>query len=248
MNYKKLTEYTIQIPKNELLQLSDQQTDKIKNDIFRFLWMINAIANQKNNGQIQMARHDFHDKITKSYYNSDDNTYDDIEVIDHEGKQTKILNYWNLYLNAVMNKILHLKTSKDIKDLINNNPFVNKPDEKDHIKLLPQSLIFGMERVKETMLTLLDEDEKSGGKTTSTRTFTVMSCSIGKPGGRYSISTGGPAVAAKKAATKRFSEASDTTTKMRLVVRQTGKIKEFIYEATRTKLPTKKWKVEIKAV
>ena len=66
------------------------------------------------------------------------------------------------------------------------------------------------------------------------RIFTVVSCSVGKPGGRYVVSTsGGPAGAAKKAASKRFTGKNN---KMRLTIRQTGTDKEMSYEACRVKL------------
>ena len=66
--------------------------------------------------------------------------------------------------------------------------------------------------------------------------YTVISSSMGKPGGRYS-SNNGPAAAAKKAASQRFRGASAGSNKMRLTVRQLGSDREFKYEATRVKLP-----------
>ncbi len=70
---------------------------------------------------------------------------------------------------------------------------------------------------------------KEGGK----KYYVVTKTSSGKTGGRYS-SLNGPAAAAKKAASKRFGTKNSIT----ITVKQTGvkNIKEFTYEATRTKL------------
>ena len=96
-------------------------------------------------------------------------------------------------------------------------------------------------------------------KSSNERFYTVVSSSVGNIGGRYA-SKSGPAAAAKKAATKRFTGASDKTRKMRIVIRQTKTKKEMVYEATRTKLNkpitrtvagvkvVKSHKIEIKAV
>jgi hypothetical protein len=63
------------------------------------------------------------------------------------------------------------------------------------------------------------------------RYYTVTKTTVGNSGGRYGSHSG--ATAAKKAASKRFS----THNKMRLTVRETGTDREYMYTATRVKLP-----------
>jgi hypothetical protein len=73
------------------------------------------------------------------------------------------------------------------------------------------------------------------------RRYTVTRTSVGAPGGRYT-SKSGPADAARKAATKRFGEtkARSDISELTLTVRQIGavgaSVREYTYDAKRTKL------------
>ena len=81
------------------------------------------------------------------------------------------------------------------------------------------------EIIKEIEMTSLE-----GGK--ASRTFTVVSCSVGKAGGRYAGIS--PMAAAKKAAIKRL---SDSVSKMNITIRETGSKnkKELSYTVVRGK-------------
>ena len=63
------------------------------------------------------------------------------------------------------------------------------------------------------------------------KTYTVVYSSMGEIGGKYTSSTG-PAVAAKKAASKRFKKGAMS---MYLTIRESGSKKELKYQATRVK-------------
>ena len=69
------------------------------------------------------------------------------------------------------------------------------------------------------------------------KNYTVVECSVGKPGGTYSSSSG-PAAAATKAASRRLADAG--ASKMRIAVQQKSRKKTGVpvhwYEAERIKL------------
>jgi hypothetical protein len=143
------------------------------------------------------------------------------------------------------NGMSFVTTIADVKDLMKSNVTDADDEELERVDICLQGVTAGPKVItllKQLLTTILkagisQDVVHGGGRGASNQAvkkkYYVFVNKDGSENGRYS-STNGPAAAAKKAATRRF---TDRMRVLQVTVRETGTQKRFSYTATRTRLP-----------